>query len=263
MSAPSRRPVDALSLAAGFWFCTVALGQLAFLVYIAGFYGPTLVAGDFAQWARNEQLGHGYVAGDPTGNLMFAVHVGLAAVLTLGGLLQLLPALRRGAPTLHRWIGRIFMVGAILAAVGGAVLTWWRHTTESSLINDIGISGNALAILVCAFFACRAALRRDFGAHQGWAMRLFLVVSGVWFLRVGVMAWGIAGQGWGIGQFFDAWVFGSYLAPLVGYELYRRAQIGGSFARLAASGVLVVVGLIILVGAGGAWAFMWMPLILD
>ncbi len=86
-----------LPIAAGFWFAATAFGQIAFLAYIVGFYGPTLVSGDFALWARNENLGHGYVPGNGLGNLLFAVHVGLAAVLTLGGLLQLLPALRRRA----------------------------------------------------------------------------------------------------------------------------------------------------------------------
>lgn len=251
-----------LPIAAGFWFAATALGQSAFLAYIVGFYGPTLVSGDFERWARNESLGHGYVPDDGLGNLLFAAHVGLAAILTLGGLLQLLPALRRRAPALHRWTGRLFMTAAIAAAVGGAALTWLRHTSQSSLVNDIGITGNAVAILICAVFAWRAAMTRNFADHQIWATRLFLVVSGVWFLRVGMMAWGLAGQGWGIAVFFDVWVFGAYLVPLAVYELYRHAKRGGRLAQRWAAGVLTATALIILAGSLGAAAVMWFPLLL-
>ena len=250
-----------LPIAAGFWFAVTAFGQAAFLAYIAGFYGPTLVTGDFQRWTRNENLGHGYVPGDDRGNLLFAVHVGLAAILTLGGLLQLLPGLRRRAPVLHRWTGRIFMVSALAAALGGAALTWLRHDANSSLINDIAITGNALAILICAAFAWRTALKRDFVNHQAWATRLFLVVSGVWFLRVGMVAWGLAGQGWGIATFFDVWVFCAYLVPLAIYEIYRRAKRADRLAQRAAAGLLALTGLVILAGSLGAAAFMWLPLL--
>jgi hypothetical protein len=123
------------------------------------------------------------------------------------------------------------MLAALAAAIGGAVLTWLRHTAESSLVNDIGITGNALAILLCAFFAWRAGMERKFTIHQVWATRLFLVVSGVWFLRVGMVAWGLIGQVWGIAAFFDVWVFSAYLVPLAVYELYRHAKQAGHAAE--------------------------------
>jgi hypothetical protein len=219
--SPSPATSRSLAIAAGFWFAATALGQIAFLAYITGFYGPTLLSGDFARRSRNDNLGHGYVPGDAFGNRLFAVHVGLAAILTLGGLVQLLPAQRRRAPILHRWTGRIFMRAALAAAIGGATLTWFRHTAGSSLINDVGITGNALAILICAAFAWRAALKREFPAHQIWATRLFLVVSGVWFLRVGMVAWGIATQGWGGGVYVVAIAAGD-VPPLA-----SKSPLGG------------------------------------
>ena len=259
--AISRRGFDPLAAAATFWFCAVAAGQSAFFVYIAGFYGPSVASGDYALWARNKMLGHGYVAGDETGNALFASHVMLAAVLTFGGLLQLIPGVRKRAPALHRWTGRVFVVAALVAAIGGTVLVWHRHTAESNLVNDVGITGNAIAILVCAGFAWRTAVARNFAQHQAWAMRLFLVVSGVWFLRVGMMAWGIAGQGWGMATFFDLWVFGSYVVPLALYEVYRRARVGSAAARAGTTAMLVTTGLIILAGSSAAAAFMWAPLL--
>lgn len=256
-----RARTDFLATAAAFWFCAVAAGQIAFLVYIVGFYAPSVVSGDYAQWARNTRLGHGYVAGDTAGNALFAGHVMLAAVLTFGGLLQLIPAVRKRAPILHRWTGRVYVLAALAAAIGGTALTWLRHTAASSMINDIAITGNAVAILVCAVFAWRTARARDFARHQAWATRLFLVVSGVWFLRVGMMAWGIAGQGWGMAAFFDAWVFGSYLAPLALFEVYRRARAGSGPARIGAAVMLGATGLVILGGATAAAAFLWLPLL--
>jgi hypothetical protein len=259
--AISRRGFDPLDAAATFWFCAVAAGQSAFFVYIVGFYGPSVASGDYALWARNKMLGHGYVAGDETGNALFASHVMLAALLTFGGLVQLIPAVRRRAPVLHRWIGRTYMVAALAAAIGGTVLVWLRHGPDSNLVNDVGITGNAAAILICAALAWRAAMRRDFATHQAWATRLFLVVSGVWFLRVGMMAWGIAGQGRGMETFFNVWVFGSFLVPLALYEVYRRARVGSAGARAGAAAMLITTGIIILGGASAAAAFLWLPLL--
>jgi hypothetical protein len=244
------------------WFLAAAIGQGLFLAYILGFYGPTLPTGDFAQWARNERLITGFVAGDVSGNLQFAIHVGAAAILTLGGLLQLIPALRRKAPALHRWTGRIFIVTALVAALGGLWLVWVRGS-QTSLANSIGTSLNAGLIVIFAALAWRAAMKRDFAAHQHWAMRTFLVVSGVWFLRVGVMAYGaVAGGVFGADEahlmtFFDIWNFGSYLVPLAVYELYRRAKAG----RSATFATVMMICATIATAAGSILAFLvlWRP----
>lgn len=182
----------ALKSAVSLWFLTAVAGQWAFVYYIAAFYGPTLVSGEFELWDRNRSMTDGYLAGDVVGNLFFAAHVLLAAVLTFGGALQLIPRIRQRALAFHRWNGRIFMIAAFAAGLDGLYLEWVRGTglrAPTGLPSAVSITLNATLIITFAALAWRAVRSKDIAAHQRWAIRLFLVVNGTWFMRVGMRAW--------------------------------------------------------------------------
>ena len=222
-------PADAaLSKVAGLWFLVTLLGQWVFLYRIAGQYGAATVSGRFQGWERNNELYAGYVSGDTIGNLAFAAHVTLAALVTLGGLLQLIPQIRKRALSVHRWNGRAFLAAAAIASVSGLYMVWVRNATPGP-VNAIGVSLNAVLNLVCVTVAWRAARAGDIVRHRRWALRTFMVVSGVFFKRVGV------GPDW----FFE---FVSYLIPLAILELYLRAKASPSRgARIAMAVFLLVV----------------------
>ena len=80
---------NALEYSVRFWFMAMVVGQVAFVYYIVAFYGGALAHGTPEVW--NKVLPHGYVAGDVTGNLTLAAHLFVAAIVTLSGLLQLVP----------------------------------------------------------------------------------------------------------------------------------------------------------------------------
>jgi hypothetical protein len=245
------------------WFFVATIGQAAFIWMIVAHYGRKTLAGDPAGW-NDKPLIKGYVPGDTAGNAMFAVHVLLAAVVTLGGLLQLVPVLRRRAPALHRWNGRLFFVTAYVMALGGLWLTWGRHT-YLSLISAISVSINGALILIFAALAWRMAIAGKLDAHRRWAMRAFLVVNGVWFLRVLIMAWVlISGGGLGMNRTLSGPAdvvlqFGSYLIPLAVLEAYLRARDAGMTARRLTVGLMVVATLLTAGGIVGAVLFMWGP----
>lgn len=246
------------------WFLVATAGQAAFIWMILAHYGRKTLAADYAGW-NDKPIIKGYVAGDDAGNVMFAVHVLLAAVVTLGGLLQLLPALRRKVPALHRWNGRLFFVVAYAMAFGGLWLTWARHT-YLSLISAVAVSVNGVLIALFAGLAWRLAVKRDFAAHRRWAMRAFLVVNGVWFLRIGIMAWVlISGGGLGMNDSLSGPAdvvlqFGAYLIPLAVLEAYFRAQDASSpLTKRATAGLVFLMTLFTAVGVAGATAFMWGP----
>jgi hypothetical protein len=253
----------ALARAVTGWMIVTALGQAVFLFYIIGFYSPPMVRGTPSDWSRHKDLIDGYVAGDTAGNIMFGAHVLLAAVLTLGGVLQLWPALRRARPALHRWNGRLFVVAALLTAGGGLWLVWVRGS-QLGLASATAITLNALLVIGFVLLAWRAARHRDFAAHAEWAIRSFLVVSGVWFLRIGIMAFALIAVG-GLGlpkemmeDVFSIWSFGSYLVPLAVYEAYRRAAAPGG-AKGAMAALLASLTLVMAVGIAGATLMMWLP----
>jgi hypothetical protein len=72
---------SALKAAAHFWFVVAVIGQWAFLYYIVAFYGTSTLTGNFQAWTKNTFLHKGYIAGDTVGNLAFAAHALLAAVI--------------------------------------------------------------------------------------------------------------------------------------------------------------------------------------
>ena len=244
------------------WFCVAAIGQTAFILFIASYYGVRTATGNYAGW-NDKSLIKGHVPGDDAGNLMFALHVLLAAVMTFTGLIQLVPVLRRKFPKLHRWSGRIFLVLACFLALGGLWLTWGRDT-YLSLVSAVSVSLNAVLILVCAAYTLRFALARRFADHQRWAMRLFMVANGVWFIRVGLMGWILINQS-------PRWMnstmsgpadivisYGSFLIPLAVLELYSAARRSRSVPAKAAASLLVA-GATVFTGIGilGASMFLW------
>ena len=246
------------------WFAVAVVGQAIFIAYILAYYGPRTASGNYAAWNDREII-MGYVEGDLFGNLMFAAHVFLAAVMTFGGVLQLIPALRRRVPAVHRWNGRLFLVTALILAVGGiwmgtvrgASLSW-----QSQLI--VGING--LLIIVFAGLTLRHAVARNIAVHERWAMRLFMVANGVWFFRLTIMAWILINQGpvgmnatlSGPGDIAVA--LGSYVLPLVGLEMYQAAKRSRAASlKLAAAALMVVFIALTALGIGGATAFMWLP----
>jgi hypothetical protein len=250
------------------WFLIAAAGLLAFASYILVFYGGSALRGDYKAW--NEVLPNGFIAGDLVGNMVLSVHLALAFYITLAGPLQLIPRLRSAAPRFHRWNGRAYILVALLISLAGLALVWGRRNLEGwSLWNAIAISTNAVLIIAFACLAWRSAVLRDFAAHRRWALRLFLVVNGVWFLRIGVMLWilvngGPAGLGKDLsGPAGIALTFAQCAVPLAVLESYFWAQSLRSARRKAViAGLLLAASAATATGLVMAAAFMWLPLML-
>lgn len=253
-----------LSRAAAAWFITAMVGQWAFLYYIVGFYGASTLGGDFADWQRNILVRTGYVPNDTIGNLVFASHVLVAALIAFGGVLQLIPQLRSRWPAWHRWNGRVFLLTAFAAALGGLYLVWLRGDGPVNVWSAVAISSNAVLLLASGALAWRAARCGDSQAHRRWALRAFILANGVWFFRVGLFAWLILNQGpAGMtaaldGPFDRFWAFASYLLPLAVLELYLRAKDSNrQFARLAMGGGLAALTVIMGIGIVGVSGFLF------
>lgn len=254
----------ALKSASRFWVVVAVAGQLIFASYVAILYGRGAIAGDWT--ALNTVMPHGYVPGDTAGNFTVVLHLLSALVILVGGAIQLTPLIRSRAPGLHRWNGRLYMVNAVAISLGGLYMVWTRGTV-GGLSQHLSISLNAVLVIACAAMAWRHALARQFGAHRRWALRLFLVASGGWLFRVGLMLWLLIHRrpvGFDPhtfqGPFLTFLGFGQYVLPLAVFELYLRAQAGGS----APQRVAMAVGLMVLTLAMGAGIFaatmgMWLP----
>jgi uncharacterized membrane protein len=252
---------SALKGAARFWFVMAVIGQWAFLYYIVAFYGHSTFTGNFQAWTKNKFLHKGYIAGDTAGNLAFAEHALLAAVIAFGGALQLIPQIRTRAIAVHRWIGRVFMVTALGLSVSGLYISW-LHGPFPKIRDEIPINLNAVLIIAFAVLAWRSARAHEISTHRRWALRTYLVANAQWFTRVGFMAWIIVTRKlFGMGNSFDdsffrLWGFGCFLVPLAVLELYLRAKESPNPSpRFAMASALVVLTLLMGVGIFGFYMF--------
>lgn len=245
------------------WYLTAAVGQLAFLWMIIAHYGSKTFRGNYAGW-NDKPIIKGYVAHDLAGNIAFGAHVLLAAVITFGGLLQLIPLIRSRWPALHRWNGRVFLVIAYFMALDGIWLTWIRPT-YLSIISGVAVTVDGLLIIIFASMTWRLAVIRRIDAHRPWAMRTFMVVSGVWFMRVFIMAWAIITHGAGMSETLSSPVdvalqFSAIGVPLAGLEIYLHAQRNDNrVVRYAVAGLILILTGLMAVGIFGAFVFLWAP----
>ncbi len=176
----------AMSLTVHSWFVLVFAGQMIFAYYILMLYWKSAMAGNLEKW--NTATPHFYVPGDILGNMVFGLHVALAAIITIFGPMQLISKVRSYAPKFHRVTGRVYIFSAFIISLAGLYLTWIKGSV-GGLVGSVVISINALIVMVCAFFTIKNAIRRNISSHNRWAVHLFLAVSGVWLFRVFLMLW--------------------------------------------------------------------------
>jgi hypothetical protein len=261
--APSVSAEKILNTSARVWFVVAVAGQWMFAYYVAALYGGSALRGDWTVWHKRMAHGHGPVM---LGNIAMAVHLSLAVIILLGGPLQLIPQLRRRAPSFHRWNGRVYVVALFIATLTALYMVWFRGTA-GDFVQHIGVSLNAVLIMLFAVIAVRYAIARDLATHRRWALRLFMVVNGVWFFRVGLMFWLVINRGPAgfnpdtfTGPFLTFWSFANYLLPLAVLEIYLRiAGRSSSSARFAMASGLFVLTIAMGIGIVVATKVMWLP----
>lgn len=253
-----------LRAAGRIWFVVALLGQFAFAISVAVFYGLTALRGNTQAW--NRILGRGYETGATMSNTALVGHILFATVISIAGALQLIPGIRNRFPVFHRWNGRLFVLAAFTQAITGIYLTVLvRKLIGDTTQHVVSVLG-ALLIIFCAVMALRFAMQRDFTTHRRWALRLFLVASASWFIRLGFAVTLVLLGPIGFdsatfsGPMVTFWSIAQYLLPLGVLELYLWAQDRpGALRRIAAAGVLFVLTLAM--GAGIALVAMgsWVP----
>ncbi len=238
-----------LKMAAGLWFIVAVVGQLIFATYIAVFYSRVAARGGLHSWNKS-------------------IHLLLAVVIIVSGALQLTPQVRNRAPAFHRWNGRLYLLAAFILPPGGIYMVWAGGLPGNfSLPQHLATSINGILIMVCAALALRYALARKFAVHRRWALRLFMMSGGVWFIRVwwDLVLFLVSAAGLGLklkyeSLFFTISNFGQFLVPLGVLELYLRARDRGRApGRIAMAAVLFVLTVAMGVGIFAVTTRRWLP----
>ncbi len=254
----------ALTYSVNSWVAIAMIGQWLFATYILIVYAYPVTTGQFEQVNLAKPI-TGYVNGDTFGNGMLFAHVIPAAILSICGVFQLIPWIRKHHPKWHRYNGRLFLALGLVGAASGLYLTWVRGSRLSD-IGALGVTLNGLLILVFAASAWYFAIKGRIALHKRLAVHAFLLINGVWFFRLYIMAWFIANQGPNgntatMDGPFDVFLsFACYGIPMLIAELVWWAQRNKSHSKKWSITLVVSLGaLVTLGGVIAATLFMWLP----
>lgn len=247
------------------WFIVAVIGQGIFAFYISAYYVIPALGNGIEIWT-NTNLPKSYIPNDLAGNFAIASHLFLAAVITIGGPLQLIPYIRNRFRSFHRWNGRLYILSALVMSISGLYLVMFRGAVGGD-IQHISLSLNGVLILVFSYMAIKHAINKRIAVHQRWALRLFIAVSGVWFARAGLwFSMLVNGGPFGFnpqvfeGPFLDFLGFAQYLIPLALLELYFHASKSKSAAiKICSSCTIFLFTLLIGIGIYAASIGMWLP----
>ena len=115
---------------------------------------------------------------DPWG---LRTHVAASGVAMLVGAFQFLKPLRRKAPRLHRWIGRIYVAACVIGGLAGGSIAL---SSTAGPIAGWGFFMLAVFWVPFTLLALRSAMQKDFVAHERWMIRSFALTFGAVTLRL-------------------------------------------------------------------------------
>ncbi|WP_017957190.1 DUF2306 domain-containing protein [Rhizobium leguminosarum] len=213
-----------------------------FATYIIAFFGGVILAEAGDRW--NESLPDLYDGGALFSTAAIGAHFMAGGVLLLLGPVQLIGSVRRSVPALHRWLGRIYVISAGLAGLGGLGFILGRGTIGGPLM-DTGFGIYGALMMLCAVMAYARARGGNYDQHRAWAVRLFALTVGSWLYRMEYGAWFLVSGGFGIGAGFTGWfdaimMFCFYVPNLIVAELFIRTRRRG-FGTVASFGAVTVL----------------------
>jgi uncharacterized membrane protein len=109
------------------------------------------------------------------------IHVAGAATALLIGPFNFIAALRRRAPAVHRWVGRVYIAGCLIGGAGGLVCAFG---STAGPIATAGFGSLAVFWIVFNTRGYLTARGRRFAEHRAWMIRSFALTFGAVTLRL-------------------------------------------------------------------------------
>lgn len=229
---------SAVALVATTWISAGIFGA-----YILAFYAGSAFNGSADLW--NEILPGLHDAAAPAATAGIAVHFVAGGILLMLGPVQLLGSVRRRIPRLHRWTGRLYVLAAMFAGLGGLAFIGLKGTIGGAVMN-VGFALYGALVTLAAFQTFAHARGRRFEQHRAWAIRLFALTVGSWLYRMEYGLWFLAVGELGHTDRFTGWfdavmVFFFYFPNLAVAELCIRSRERSLRGAGAVSAVAVLL----------------------
>lgn len=135
--------------------------------------------------------------------LAFLLHVSFAPIALIGGVLQIMPGLRRKYRTLHRWGGRLYGVAILIS--GGAGLIIAAHAA-GGVLPQLGFGLLSVIWLITTFQGVRYARARNFAQHRYWMTLSFALTFAAVTLRLYLLGFMLAGFTYTEASVYLAWI---------------------------------------------------------
>jgi uncharacterized membrane protein len=199
------------------------MGRLSWTGWaLAGFLSLGVALVSYRYLAPGSPGGAHEILANPFAKPWLFVHVAGAATALLLAAPQLLPVVRRRWPAVHRWVGRLYIVGCLVGAVAGFIVAFGSFAGP---IATIGFASLGVIWFIANLQGWRTAMARNFTDHRAWMIRSFAMTFGAVTLRLYLPLFPLLGV-----DFLDGYRAVSFLAwvpNLILAELYLR----GAFRR--------------------------------
>lgn len=131
--------------------------------------------------AEGAGLAAAYAAAAPFFQGALYVHIVTASLALVLGPLQLVAALRRRRPGLHRVVGRVYLGAVGIGSVSGVAIL---PVNSAGLVGVFGFGALAVLWFVTGARALRAIRGGDVAGHQAWMLRNYALTFAAVTLRL-------------------------------------------------------------------------------
>lgn len=205
---------------------TVWISAGLFGLYIIAFYAAEFFRGNMDQW--NNILPGLYHRNEQGSTAAIGIHFAMGGIILILGSIQLIDSVRTRYPSVHRWLGRIYVTACIVAGLGGLVFILLTGTI-GGLIMDIGFGIYGILMLIAGVQTYRHAVTRRLEEHRAWALRLYALAIGSWLYRMDYGFWYFLTDAVGhnkafSGPFDRIMAFFFYVPNLLVAEIFIRKQ---------------------------------------
>lgn len=243
------KKISIFNITATLLIAVVWISCILFALKIFVYYGGDVLAGKPEDW--NKGLPGLYDENYPISNSGIGFHFFAGAVILMLGSIQLVEGIRNKFINVHRWVGRVYVIACIIAAIGGLLFIFLKGTIGGTVMN-ISFAGYGLALLLCAILTIKFARAKQLDKHRAWAIRLYALAIASWLYRQEYAVVFLLGLDWPQQDFrgvFDYIMdFFFYIPNLFIAEFFIRASYK-KFPKWALySGIVLLMGITILLG---------------
>ena len=194
-------------------------------------------------------------------NYIMLLHMIGGTYMMCVGPIQLIPSIRRNHLELHKWMGRMYIIGAFMASIFATTFCLVYSNGRRNVHENMGNCILGCSTFVCAIQSFRYIKLKDIESHKIWSYRLYATVLGALLYRLYVTIY------WGLviytplpfSPILNNFIFYIMVIPnIVVVQLIRRKSFIPNKNEVVLKGSMIFIG----TSASLIFLFNWLPAML-